>query len=381
MNLPGRALIGVGLAALSVLVLHAGTLARQDPEDQDERARLIADLKRYHALGDAYWKGDDGSIEQLLTLDRKRLSRIVAAAQTPIDVFQHWPESRIKAAAMLHTDAAFRLLDAEPEDFSFQIELASRVLQLGGAGLHRFARSWYMAVSRSLRDRAQLFLAEGLLERGRRHVPHDAVILYESGVLQEQIATYAAFITVTVTEVPRSRMPGGPLQTSDSRPGPSAYQEEQRRALEGAALWLGQSLQADPSSELAQLHYGRVQALRGRDGEAGRLLRPLGESADPEVSYLAAMFLAALHQRRSRFAEAEALYRATIEKHPLSQAAYVALSELLHTRGRGDDARTVLVELLRKPALERTDAWWWYLGEPVGEARRRMDALRASARR
>jgi tetratricopeptide (TPR) repeat protein len=382
MTMRGRAAIAGSVAALLALGVQAGARPRQDREDPDERSNLARELKQYHTLLEKYRVGDDRSIDQLLEWDRKRLLKVIAAAQTPIDPFQHWPEARIKAAVMLHTDAALRLLPLGTDGFSFQNEVATRVLQFGGDGLRSFARSWYTAVSRSLRDRAQLFLAEAVLERARRNVPDDAGILYESGALQEQIATYSAFITVTVTEVPRSRIPGGPLQTSDSVTGPGVYRQEQRRALDAAARWLGQSLKAEPTSELAQLHFGRVQVLRGHDAEGARFLRPLADSAaDPDISYLATMFLAAMQQRHGRLADAETLYRAAADKYPASQAPYVALSELLQTLGRADEARSVLLRLLATPAPRRTDAWWWYLAEPIGEASRRIQELRAAVRR
>ena len=382
MTTRGMAATAGCLAALLALGVRTGARARQDRQDPDERASLAGELKRYHSLLDRYRVGDDRSIDELLEWDRKRLLKAIAAAQTAIDPFQHWPEGRITVATMLHTDAALRLLSLETDGFSFHNELATRVLQFGGEGVRSFARSWYIAVSRSLRDRAQLFLAEAVLERARRNIRDDAGILYESGVLQEHIAAYSAFITVTVTEVPRSRIPGGPLQSSDSPADLAVNQQEQRRALAAAARWLGQSLKADRTNELAQLHFGRVQVLRRHDEEGARFLRPLADSAtDPDVSYLAAMFLAAMHQRREQLADAETLYRAVAEKYPTSQAPYVALSELLHTRGRGDEARSVLLRLFGTPAAERTDAWWWYLVEPVGEASRRIEELRAAVRR
>ena len=382
MTLCGRAAIAGSVAALLALGVQTGALARQDREDPDERSNLVRELKQYHTLLEKYRVGDDRSIDQLLEWDRKRLLKVIAAAQTPIDPFQHWTEGRIKVAVMLHTDAALRLLPLETDGFSFQNEVATRVLQFGGDALRSFARSWYTAVSRSLRDRAQLFLAEAVLERARRNVPDDGAILYESGALQEQIATYSALITVTVTELPRSRIPGGPLQTSDSGTDLGVYRQEQRRALDAAARWLGQSLKADPTSQLAQLHFGRVQVLRGHDGEGARFLRPLADTAtDPDISYLATMFLAAMQQRHGRLADAETLYRAAAEKYPASQAAHVALSELLQTLGRGEEARSVLLRLLATPPTGRTDAWWWYLAEPVGEAGRRIEELRAAVRR
>ena len=370
-----------------VLVLLAGPAAAagQDPEDTNERTRLEAELKRYHGVINAYREGTDESVDEILAWDPERLKRIVAAAQTALDVFRPWDVPRAQAATMLHTDAAIRLMEGEPDRVSFQLDMAAQLLRIAGPDLHPFARTWYIAVSRRLRDRVLLFVDEGLLARGRTHLPNDPIVLYESGVVQEQIATFAAFITETVesTPPPFSRGPGSSLHAMYSAPGSEANRniQERRRALDRAYEWLRDSVRADSASELAQLHFARVQVLRGNDTDGAKLLQRLTSSADADMSYLATMFLGAMHQRRGRHEQAEPLYRRAIERIPAAQAAYVALSEVLQKLGRGDESRRVLIELLGRPAGSRTEPWWWYLAEPAGEARQRLDALRASVRR
>jgi tetratricopeptide (TPR) repeat protein len=358
--------------------------ALQEPESSRERTRLEGELKRYHGIVNSYREGKNDAVDAIVAWDRERLKKIVAAAQSPLDVFRPWDVARAQAATMLHTDAAMRLLEAEPDRVSFQLEMATRLLRIAGPDLHPFARSWYIAVSRRLRDRAQLFMAEGLLERGREHLPNDPSVLYESGVLHEQIATFAAVITETVTSTPPpfSRGPGTSLQSmaSTSRSEVNRNIQERRRALDRAHGWLRDAVRADSSSELSQLHLGRVQVLRGNDSDGAKLLQRLTSSADPDTCYLATMFLGAMHQRRGRHDQAEAMYRRAIDKIPSAQAAYVALSEVLQKLGRGDESRGVLDDLLRHPAAKRTEPWWWYLAEPAGEARQRLDVLRASVR-
>jgi predicted Zn-dependent protease len=125
-----------------------------------------------------------------------------------------------------------------------------------------------------------------------------------------------------------------------------------------------------------------VQALRGNYDAAAKLLQPLAAStADVDTAYLATMFLGALHDRRGRHNEATQMYRRAVDRIPTAQSAYLALSEALQRLGRGDESREVLVNLFQRPAEARTEPWWWYLAEPVGDARRRMDALRESVRK
>jgi tetratricopeptide (TPR) repeat protein len=385
--MPMSATFRVGFA-LGLLVLLGHPLegdALQDPETPRERVRLEGELKRYHGFINAYQEGNDDGVNEILAWDPERLKRIVAAAETTLDIFRPWDERRVKAAAMLHTDAAMRVLDGDDPRLSFQLGLAARLLHLGDADdVRPFARTWYTTVVGVLRDRAILFVAEGLLERGRAHMPGDPAILYESGVLQEQIATFAAFIRETVTDIPLPRSRSGGLQSlgDTARIPEDRHVTDHRRALEKAAAWLRDTTKADPSSELARLHLGRVQVLRGNFDDGAKLLGQLDASAaDSDISYLATMFLGGMHQRRGRHAEAERMYRRATEKVPAAQTAYVALSEVLQKLGRGDESRDVLLGVLRTPAGARTEPWWWYLAEPVGEARKRLDALRASVRR
>ena len=387
MSLPSsgiRRRVTVGCGILLTLLASLPVNAGQDPEAGGERRRVQGELKRYHGIINAYREGKDDAVDEILDWDPERLKRIVAAAQSSDDVFRPWDAPRTRAATMLHTDAAMRLMDREPDRVSFQLEMAAQLVQMAGPDLHPFARTWYIAVSRSLRDRALLFVDEGFLERGRKHLPGDPTVLYESGVLQEQIATFAAFITETLvsTPPPFSRGPGANLTSMGSFSGSEATRniQERTRALDRAYGWLRDSIRADAASELAQLHIGRVQVLRGNDAEGVKFLERLTSSADTDSAYLATIFIGAMHQRRGRHDQAEQLYRRAIEKVPTAQAAYVALSDALQKLGRGDESRAVLIDLLSHPPGSRTEPWWWYLAEPVGEARERLDALRAAVR-
>ena len=316
-----------------------GGLGLSAPQGAD-LTQVAADLKRYHGLVNAYREGANDSVDEILAWHAERLTKVIGAAQSPLDDFRPWNDVRFKAAVMLHTDAAVRVLDDEPRS-RLHLTVAAQLLRMAGETLHPFARTWSVTVTRVLRDRVRLFLAEGLLERARKHLPGDPVILYESGVLQEQIATFSALITETVTEIPSSRMSGGHTAMGQTL-GSSGNRNvlEWRRSLDNAAEWLREALEAHPSSELAQLHLGRVQALRGNYGEASKLLQPLAASTvDVDTAYLATMFLGALHDRRGRPSEAEQMYRRAVDKIPAAQVAYVALSEALQKLGRGDESR------------------------------------------
>ena len=371
---------GHNLIALLLLAATAQEVVRQDAE----RERLETFLKRYHVLIDAYRDGDDKAVTEIIAWERKRLTDVVNSAQTPADVLRRWDQDRFKAAAMLHTDAAIRAIESDDTLAAFQLQLASQLLFTGGPDVRPFARTWYVTVTRVLRDRARPLVAEALLERARQHLPGDAVVLYESAVLQELIATFSAFVTETI--VPSRLFADSPAQDIRNLDNTRAAQEDRRlkswrAATDNAARWLNDALKADPASELAQLHLGRVNVLRGNHEDASRLQRLIASAADVNISYLASMFLGAMHDRRGHYDDAERMYRQAIARVPSAQSAYIALSQLLQRRGRGSESREVVTTMLQHDAEARTEPWWWYLADSISEVRQRLDALRASVRK
>jgi tetratricopeptide (TPR) repeat protein len=349
-----------------------------------EREQQAAELRRYRALVNAYRGGDNAAVKTILAWDPKRLDAIVTTVNTRDDPTGPWTNEQFKAAAMLHTDAAMeRLYEDEPR-VGFELNLAGRLLEKGPPELLEFTREWYSAVARRLRGVVLFTIAERLLEDGRTRLPNDPVVLFESGLLHEQIASFAAFLTqVDVPDGPPARM-GGPLQTHGTfaiNPGRHPSVAEQRRALNSAADRLGESLAVEPANEQAQLHLGRVQILRGnRDGS--KLLEKLAQSSrDTATAYLATMFLAAMDAREGRHGSAEKRYRAAIEKLPSAQSAYVGLSETLQRLGRGDESREVIHQVLVRPSNSTKEPWWWYVSDPQDAARRRIAALRDAVRK
>jgi tetratricopeptide (TPR) repeat protein len=366
-----------------VLLALSAASAGQVVTTEQEREQRAAELKRYRAVIDTYRTGDNTAVKTILRWDTKRLDATVTMVGTKQDPILGWTIEQFKTAAMLHTDAAVDRMYEDEQRTGFELDLAARLLQKGGPELHPFSREWYSIVSRTLRTVALFTVAERFLETGRKRLPNDPVVLYESGLLQEHIATFAAFLTqVDEPTGPPPRL-AGPLQSHGSAAigiGGHPGVAEQRRALNSAADRLRESLALDGTNELTQLHRGRVQMLRGnRDG--AKLLEALAESAaNTETAYLATMFLAAMDTRDGRHGSAEKHYRAAIEKLPSAQSAYVGLSETLQRLGRGDESREVMRELLVR-SKSATEPWWWYLSDPRDVQRRRLAAMREAVRK
>lgn len=367
----------------STSLAPASAYARQVVTTEEEREQWAAELKRYRAVVNTYRTGDNTAVKTILAWDTKRLDAIVAAVDTTNDATRPWTIEQLKAAAMLHTDAAHDRLYEDERRVGIELDLAGRLLQKAGPEVHGFSRDWYSILTRTLRSVALFTVAEHFLENGRKRQPHDAVLLYESGLLHEHIATFAAFLAQVEAPSGPPPRPGGALQShaeAGTRVGGHPSVGEQRRALNSAAEWLRDSLIADASSELAQLHLGRVQMLRGNRDASKLLERLAGSAADSSTAYLATMFLAAMDARNARHASAENRYRAAIDKLPSSQSAYVGLSETLQKLGRGEESREVLGRLLVRPANAVTEPWWWYLSDPADDLRHGLAALRAAVR-
>ena len=371
------------IALLLLAAIPPSVSARQVVTTEEDRERLAAELKRYFGIVDLYRAGHDTAVRTILTWDAKRLDGIVAILNTAEDPIRAWPQEQLKAAAMLHTDAAMEMLYDDEVRVGFELDLAGRLLQKVGPDVHPFSRDWYANVARKLRSVVLFTVAERFLEDGRKRQPNDPVLLYESGLLHEHIATFAAFLTQVEVPIGPPPRPGGPLQThADPRPGPGRDPSilEQRRALARADDWLTAALKLDGSNELAQLHLGRVYMLRGNQ-KASTLLERLARSADPSTAYLAAMFVGAMATRNARYDAAEQHYRTALSKMPSAHSAHIALSETLMRLGRGDESRSVVRALILQPADKFIDPWWLYLSDSPDDLRRRLAALRRAVRR
>ena len=335
---------------------------------EDEQA--VRDLRQYHAWLAAYRNGDPEAIAWLLALDRKRVARVVSRATGAQDPFRPWERERFEAAALLHTDAARQLLELDDgEGAFFHLDMGSRILAKAAADMRDFASRWYFTVSRYLRELDELSIADKLLQLGRRRLPENALLLYESGTLEEISATLFSEGHGVSENVRRRR---GDLNNAASW---------FREALTQSERLAGPRIQSDGNADfalVAGLHFGRVQTLRGEDRDAlEHLGKVLGSTSDAATAYLAALFTGAAHERRGRLDAAADAYRQAISRFAAGYAAPMALSAVLQRLGHGDRSREVLLEVVSEAAGPVREPWWWYLFEPPGVAYERLTKLRS----
>jgi tetratricopeptide (TPR) repeat protein len=332
----------------------------------------------YNRLVEAYASGNvEGSVGLLRQWDPRVYPDVAKACDKGLDKNDPWDARRYAAAVMMHTDAAFQISRQAAGQTSFlHLDVATQHLARGRAfkraGVQEWARRWYVAVARCLRDRNAPYQAQKLLQLGRERLPQDAVVLAESGSLDELIATFYA-IDVNRPLVHRD------WGTDISGFIPRRVFEARTGNLNTALKWLRQSLSLDAENEETRLHLGRVLAVRFEEEEA---LRVLGEVADSKVdanAYLARLFMAGVLQRLGRLDEAAESYRAAIARWPRAHAPYVGLSEVVQRAGKGDESRQVLARLL---AIDQPDdPYWRYQFDDTDVSDRQLDAMRDEVRR
>ncbi len=349
---------------------------------QPERNRVEADLKRYHVLILAYRQGSEAPVTEILAWSHSRIQTVLDAIGTTADSVQPWEDVRFKAAAMLHTDAAIRLIDDADNDRALiHLDAGSQILMKAGPGRRPYTSRWYVAIARLLRDRNWLTVAEWFLQIGRTRLPRDGAILEESGTLQELLATNAALPTEPPPPPTMSGRVHGQGPALATRASILNMKQGHVRRLNQAAAWLTESLTPRAASPDLRLHLGRVQGLRGEIQDAHRHLREARGSTDRRIAYLAALFEGALYERARRFDEAERAYREAVALIPTCQVAYIAVSKVLENAGRRGDARDVLRGAIDAVVDSRDEPWWSYFFETRDGVSRRLNDLRRETRR
>jgi len=377
----------VHASAMRAFVLTAALIIAELPTalafaqtNASERMRVEGDVKHYKGMIAAYRAGNDDVVAALLTWNETRLARTIGAINSEWDPTRPWTDQFLRSGALLQTAAGLAARDAGQMDrMKFHFNLAVEQLRRGSSDLQPFVGRWYYAISRMYRSHGVLgvFDAERLLEHARLHLPADPLVLYESATLEEMRATDWRSVYAPAHRGTPFIPHFGSFHELDAL---GEILKDRTMRLEHARDWLRQSVGTVPNP-LTRLHYGRVLMVRKEDDEALLQLDAARKgTTDRATQYLAILFTAALHERSGRLDLAARTYQQAIECFPESDTARIGLSEVLQASGHGDQARTVLRELLQtRPA--RHEPWTWYFLEPQSVARERLAALFEEGRR
>jgi tetratricopeptide (TPR) repeat protein len=376
--------IWFAIALLSTLAPSSGS--PQILPGEVERDRAKSELRLYHEIILDYRRGSADVVARLLAWDTRRFGRILTAIEGTNDETRPWEPIRFKAAAMVHTDAALRLVERSNMEAALShLDAASQLLEKGGAELRPYAARWYQAAAHLLQDRGSILLVEQFLDSARTRLPNDSMVLFESGTLHERMASDN--VLPTVVSAPDLRAPPPTADAREEAPIRRITRDDvdnlkRRRIahLNRAAVFLRQSVAADDSNMLARLHLGRVESLRQKNDEALTLLRQAAASQDPAIAYLAFLFTGALYERQGSLPASADAYRAAIDRFPRGHAAYIALSAVLQRSGYADESRAVLGRVVDAAVASRREPWWSYLAEHRSVNVERFDQLRQEAR-
>jgi len=279
-----------------------------------------------------------------------------------------WTADDLAAAAMLHTDVLLRLARASrSSDARLNLDAATTLLQAAvsrDAARAGFARRWRATV-------AALLHAFGARDLSS-HLLRDAMPwLAES---DRQAAARTAFEAGVASEI-RAAVAGPLSGPAPKKNVPLSY--ETHAELVVAARRFDEALAADPACAEAALHLGRVRLLGGYDAGAERALQTAAGAPSLPVRYLAALLLGTIAERQSRYADAEARYRAAAGMFRWGQSAPLALSHLLMRSGRDEEAREALAAHFAAAHGRVVEPFRTYLADPDTDLGPTLDLLRA----
>jgi tetratricopeptide (TPR) repeat protein len=332
-----------------------------------------AAAESYRDLVTAYVGGDREAVDRVAALPRSQLRTEIkwlremrsCARCGERELADRFP---FLGAVLLHTERAFRYVDAEDEEPSrFHLDLALQLLAIAPPAVRVHEPAWYAAVGLEYLQRLQTDAAKRYFLDGASRFPAEATLHLGHGAAWE-------------TEL---RMTPPPDVVHSSSPRfvrePVEHAAERMRSLAVAEAAYAKAVAARPDEPEAHLRRGRVLLDLGRAEEAERDLawvvenvRPGGERA------LALLFRGLLRERAGRWAEAAALYRESMSNGPPgARTAAVALAHALDRGGKVAEARAVLDELALHPG--RDDPFNQYPLGPAGTLDRVWRALRAAA--
>ena len=265
--------------------------------------------------------------------------------------------TRARAAAMLHTEAAWALLASrESSDAPAHLEIARGVLERTGRDSD-FRRDWLLAV--------------GFQMQARSDRATEALRFFLECEVAFPLAAEAWLAAGTVYEW--SAFPDGLGGQRVARATGDLVVEATRQYR--------QALVIDPSLAEARLRLGRTLQRSGEpDGASEELRRVVDQGGGGPTEALAHLFLGEILERRGETEEAVREYRKALEQDPTLQPAGLAVAAVLWRGGDRTGAVEVLATTLRSGRPVGLPTWLAYhlgLGLRAVPA---IEALRRAAR-
>jgi tetratricopeptide (TPR) repeat protein len=354
-----------GLVIVAVLGLASqGTVALQRNESDPTSSRTVQQLFQQYLRGDA-----EGAVRAFATWDDERIAdeaQLLPATGTDLAaalaVFHSEAWLREGPGGRAHYTAAVRLMTKE---------VCPAAHSNNDSGILGLCRDWYGVV----------VVTGDVLDYTADFLPDSASVHLARGIIAEWMAG------------PAAESGGGADHGFDVRDFGEQFRVTSHgrfgQRIADAEASFRRALKIDPHLAEARTRLGRVLFLLDRREEARKELERAFADArtigDNSSEYLAAMFLARLHEESDRMDEAILAYRRAIAAGPRFPAARVALAAVLAAARRADEATSTVAELFRE--LEPTgasaiDPWTVYPRGPAFWHRHQiMRTLREVVRR
>lgn len=342
---------GIGAALAPALAAHAA------------QPSVTAD---YLDLIDEYWRGSGNVAVQTLS---DRDDKWVAAAQTAaVRTARTWPQNRLLAAALLHTEvvAGGWVL---PSHTQTHLTAAKRFMELSSntRASSQFRRDWLLAIAWHFQSELEFGALVPWLDELRTRFPEDAEVLLATGIFYETLG-WTPNQPADLTASGRSSL----LAAVSHR--------TQREAYEAAAVAYRRAVQTPATHDQASVRLGRVLAELVRVEEATAVLTPLVTSADERRwRYLAALFIAVAESRTGRTDAAAAAYEHAADLLSC-QTPRIGIMSLRQLQGDSEQAASMARSLAMDESL-CDDPWWFYrFGQPPDRLPRLLASMREALR-
>jgi tetratricopeptide (TPR) repeat protein len=312
----------------------------------------------YAQILDRYQQADTGALAALTALSD---TDVAYGQRTIVRAFQRsrglLPDVlRMRAAALIHIEAAFDLADRDSGRAFAQMTFAAAYLDtLAEWKRDGFVRDCWVMLIAFYQGRFELVRAHQLWRAARNSAGDSPELWLAAGVTEEMAWTMAHGDDY-------QGLIAGSLSEAES---------DYRKAL---------ATQADLVE--ARVRLGRVLTLRGDTDGALREFDALRSTDDPGFRYLAHLFAGDALERSGRAQAAEGRYIAAFAAFPEGQSARLALAHLRHAAGaRAAAAEAVSAASVDRRVGDNSDPWVWYTVGLSWRAGYLLSTLREQVRR
>jgi hypothetical protein len=274
-------------------------------------------------------------------------------------------DRELAAAAMLHTELANAVINAQAFPAAFHVQTAQSLLDewirrpAARQRAQPFRRRWYQFVASMCASAGELGQAAWYVRNGLLEFPDDSMLYVVQGTIVEMNVRIK--LVPDLRRLPESRIVRARIE-QELKIATNAYQH---------------AADVDDRNAIAWLHLGWVNFFLEDSRAKARFDAALTRADDDTARYLAHLFLGGVAERNHRPSDAAAEYEAARALGAQYQTPYVALSRVEESLGHGERARGLALQGAQLVKGD-DDPWWDFR---ISLDRPALVWLRAEARR